>query len=1630
MKAEHDHLKLKDRAKFLWKEDTFKELLTQIRGQQSALNLLIQGLQMESIGDAKKLVGENSVILDQVVKQSRTLQRSHPKLKVPESLFDQSTLLDEEADTESILKATEFTFDDEVVNSKAYRRAMAMALSSHKVLHVSETEYRNEDMTSPEPTHEFRYQSNKIVRKGIPPPQTQQDVPTSTQEPEVKQKQIYRPATPKEHAELFDTLERDVLLSMPQMMSLLKSYIIALQKLIGIARKLHEPVAGPGLERLNYALQAVTSLQESTTALLEEAKSREDVQKIERRIHTDVTTLCQLRLYDSVRRVQHQGGMAMKFRSQGPWVPVYAVLLDHYFLWGKAKKSKGDEVLVLNAPIAVENLEATLPSDPHQLQKATMLDQIPRGSVLASRVQIDISHTEINMDVPQSQQPASTLGHPPIPTGVNPDDIVAIVTVHHPQASHVNRATPFAKSEIRTSLSASESSLDGCHIFLQSLSDSPAYSMGRATSTLARDVYFPGTKTGPYQFYLAPIFESDCWRLQSYSEALATVNGVPIRHPTARVKKLLDQVPHAVHLAQDSVNHAEVKGLNIEIRLLKTARQALIGHEFPSDAPLPQLQEELQDVTHRQEPWARERYIRTGQVSVNSIRVLERFTGTVQTAKLYQDEALGRKWRGDEFGMFAKAKVDASVVRFLHLTEIRQIPAAITETHEGFQSYAALEAEIKTLHPGVRFSIASKLLRRLFSALAFLHFKGILHKNVTKESVLLRLVSSKPDAVLLVGYSAANTFPEAIAPPLEEMVQEAKAAMQMVVDCCDIWQLRKAASKDALSQEFCAKRTEDARKDFQLVERVAADFFDRKGNSRQSTKGKKMLRLLDLKQNAWHIAQANQMHNSTRREIGMCRMPMIKDMEEDWTRAHPAARIGEDHHMSLSLGHSYLDSLATRMYHGRWDATPMDVCAKIKELAGEIEEPWQTIPVMRTVTFNHGDLGFQSTGILEWLSSYCEAYPEWRAAIENECERHIHDYAATVTKATIRRLHDALSNHGTLPTAMAATFARLTGDEITTIMNIRETHLIWYHKSSRMFNATQIHRLASLPMLLACINEGKVPCDNYVEVRGEAKLEGLYVPLSLLIKFATSLGLSLQVPDHSQEFPSYDPADFSKAVHFIVLAHTGLVPWASVTREGGQFNFHAPLMPQAFESRGTFLATYFGSMKVLPKSVPGSREVYQRPNHWSKFKTASEIEDAADTNKQGIMPVKRLRGIFKSRAHQRAMVPLSKKRGTGVQEAESGTPAGKRSRPTPVDEDAAIGSPPPAKAPAISTSFLDRAMHNLERQAAGGPQSFLAAPQVSFDSFFKNGENNNLSVAPPKDAAALKLSFTIASRGSFNLNDDIKQADEWLELIGEEDADEPVVEGLFGFNFHHSLREEEDKGSATEIASDDDEQRLPSAQKASTPVHKQNEVPTEATSDDVEKSLPGNKGKAPADNGSPVQADNDKSWLPENKGTLPRDELSPRSRNQLAISEWMGKTTTQCIPSTEASSSPVQENPVGSPTASMPSTKAPSSPIDEDLATQIQPSQEEPSSPIRPSPAPTIEDLLFENPWAGDDDDMPNTEAGGSRNGDGMPDTEVGDDEDITYQTPSGMMRYDEGNGMSGMSVEDGESDVGMRRWL
>ncbi|KAF2823827.1 hypothetical protein CC86DRAFT_60432 [Ophiobolus disseminans] len=150
-KADSDELKFRDRAKFLWKEDTFKELLTQIRGQQSALTLLIQGLQMESIADIRKLVEENSATLDQVVKRSRTLRQSHPQIRVPESLFNYQNMTGSEIDVHSIAKSAGFSFDNEVVNSRAYRKSMASFTSRVEATPVSQCEVKQYELPPYEP---------------------------------------------------------------------------------------------------------------------------------------------------------------------------------------------------------------------------------------------------------------------------------------------------------------------------------------------------------------------------------------------------------------------------------------------------------------------------------------------------------------------------------------------------------------------------------------------------------------------------------------------------------------------------------------------------------------------------------------------------------------------------------------------------------------------------------------------------------------------------------------------------------------------------------------------------------------------------------------------------------------------------------------------------------------------------------------------------------------------------------------------------------------------------------------------------------------------------------------------------------------------------------------------------------------------------------------------------------------------------------------------------------------------------------------------------------------------------------------------------------------------------------------
>ena len=643
-KAENEDLRFKDRATFLWKEDTFKELLTQIRGQQSALSLLIQGLQMESIADIRKLVEDNSVTLDQVVKRSRTLRQAHPRVKVPESIFDQERLAEDSADAESILKSTEFAFDDEVISSKAYRKAMAL-YTAHNGTNARlspEKGTEEEESTVFEPVAPDT--EDDIVRGKITSTTTNASRSSDSDEFSAEQDLSSQLEITEEHQELFDSLEKDILAFMPQvnssapslaivkpvkvntsniqragtltpkplrsfsegyraktdeevpplpprrpsgpplhsgststtskvrssssddsictsdapsvlskastassythyesslssstlsrrplrkslplahqashdiissirsaspefesatalsppknadmreiwitlldaekkfverMMKLrkmfynnvtqqwpvlekhieailigeqlanlnkdyllqameqqlsddenalcnpsifeawinrahkvysryaqqmphalsslrttqnlnpsftpfvntlglsiayfgmgwedylnlpnlqLQSYVDNLSSLVNIAETLEGPTASDERTRLKRALEAATWLRTLTSNLLYEAQNREDVQNLEKRIHTlDANLLSDLRLLEPTRRVRHQGGMAMKLKSQGPWQSVHVVLLDNHLLWGKVKpqkKSKGDKLLILDA---------------------------------------------------------------------------------------------------------------------------------------------------------------------------------------------------------------------------------------------------------------------------------------------------------------------------------------------------------------------------------------------------------------------------------------------------------------------------------------------------------------------------------------------------------------------------------------------------------------------------------------------------------------------------------------------------------------------------------------------------------------------------------------------------------------------------------------------------------------------------------------------------------------------------------------------------------------------------------------------------------------------------------------------------------------------------------------------------------------------------------------------------------------------------------------------------------------------------------------------------------------------------------------------------------------------------------
>ena len=259
---------------------------------------------------------------------------------------------------------------------------------------------------------------------------------------------------------------------------------------------------------------------------------------------------------------------------------------------------------------------------------------------------------------------------PEIPEFVPTDDLIAIVSLHHPRAFWANCDSPcLSVPIIHEKASPEQSDETGCTLFLQQKVGQPTYAFGKrmgqlgARQTDGVDVFLPMTAAAKKQFTLVPAHETDfeehrtdeavrSWRVESASETITTVNGVPIQKYTFRTKKKKVNNPHGLYLDDSRKNQLDVLGMKIDIWFVKKAGFVLDSEPTFAVGPLSQALQYVNPIDHGN--WARDRYIlgRLAEpISNRSYRVLQRFTGRIETAKLFRGPD-GLQDRNREFLMF------------------------------------------------------------------------------------------------------------------------------------------------------------------------------------------------------------------------------------------------------------------------------------------------------------------------------------------------------------------------------------------------------------------------------------------------------------------------------------------------------------------------------------------------------------------------------------------------------------------------------------------------------------------------------------------------------------------------------------------------------------------------------------------------------------------------------------------------------------------------------------------------------------------------------------------------------------------------------------------------------------------
>ncbi|CAP64600.1 uncharacterized protein PODANS_5_8750 [Podospora anserina S mat+] len=117
------------KARIVRNEGEMKGYLSLLQGQQSAIAFLVQVLHMNTTDEILEGVRNGKGLLDRQATKAASLRLANPQLQIAESVLNPRRTADTifRGDGNTVAEGVEFEFDNTVVNSRAYRRMMALA---------------------------------------------------------------------------------------------------------------------------------------------------------------------------------------------------------------------------------------------------------------------------------------------------------------------------------------------------------------------------------------------------------------------------------------------------------------------------------------------------------------------------------------------------------------------------------------------------------------------------------------------------------------------------------------------------------------------------------------------------------------------------------------------------------------------------------------------------------------------------------------------------------------------------------------------------------------------------------------------------------------------------------------------------------------------------------------------------------------------------------------------------------------------------------------------------------------------------------------------------------------------------------------------------------------------------------------------------------------------------------------------------------------------------------------------------------------------------------------------------------------------------------------------------------------